>query len=177
MKRVKYILLALLATIAVQVVGNIIITTYMPSKILVKIDNLKDYSDMLFVGLGDYSTFSASGRVEMIDSSSYMDAVMINPIAFHAVKKTYLKKTNIDRIDWKKDKNVIKSSISVNANALRSDKSNVESVEIHLNIAGFDKKSMVMYESARTIKYNDGSPDLVKYFDYKGDLSKLRKTF
>ena len=177
MKRVKYVLLVLLATIAVQVFGDVIIVTYLPSKILVKIDNMEDYPDMLFVGLGDYATFSASDRVDMIDTSSYIDISRIHPIAFYAVKKTYLEKTDIDRIDWKKNKNVMQSGISVNINSLRSDRPNVESVEIHLSIAGFDKKSMVMYESARTIKYKDGRPDFVKYFDFKGDLSKLRKTF
>jgi hypothetical protein len=176
MKRVKNVLLMCIAIFSIKVYGDIIITSYSPSKVLVKIDNLKDYPDIQVVGLGDYLTFSASNRVDMIDSSSYIDAFRITPIAFYAVKKNYLEKIDINETDWKKDKNVKKSDISIRP-SVKSTKPNLESAEIHFSIAGFNKKSMVMYRSAQTIKYNDGRPDSVEHFDYEGDLSKLRKTF
>jgi len=176
MKRVKYTLLLVLAISAVRVYGDVIITSYSPSMVLVKIDNLKEYPDIQIVGLGDYLTFSASNRVDMIDSSSYIDAFRISPIAFYAVKKSYIEKVGIDIIDWKKDKNVIKSDVSIRP-SVKSSKPNLESVEIHYSIVGFYKKSMVMYRSAQIIKYKDGRPDSVERFAYEGDITKLRKSF
>ena len=177
MKKIKYTLLLLLAVFTVESYGDIIIVSYAPKKICLKIENLHDYPDMAIIGVGAYSTFPMSSKVDMVDSCSCVDIAVVNPAAFLAVKKKYLEKTGIDKIDWKKDKNVAKADIKLNTNMFKFRTPTVESVEIYYKIVGFDKKSMVLQPTSLIIKYNNGDPDSVKIIDSKDDFSKLRKTF
>ena len=163
MKRVKYILLAFLAVFTLKVYGDVIIASYSPTKICVKIDNLGEYPDMAIVGLSDCMAIFFTSKANTMDSKSSFEVPKACPLTFYAVKKDYLEKKGIGNINWKKDENVLRSGITIIAKKVRVSYPNVETLEMNIAIRGFDGNSVVMYKKSETYKFNDGKPDLVRF--------------
>ena len=183
MKRVKYTLVLLLAILTVRIHGDVIIVDYSPTKICVRITNLNDYPDIEIIGLNNCFAVFSKPKVNIVDSISSLEVHKACPLTFYAVKKEYLKEKGIENINWKKDKNVRKSDITVNARKTRVGYPNVENLEMNFIIVGFNEKSMVMYPISQTHKFNNGDPDEVYEFGLWSSLDsfrallKLRKTF
>ena len=160
MKRIRYILLALFAIFTFRIYGDIIIKVGDPLKISVRIENPDSYPGIVIVGVND--CFAASRpEVNVFDSSSCMEVHKACRLTFYAVKKDYLEKKKIYKINWEKDKNVMKSNTTVDLNSLRSD---VESVDIYFYVAGFNENSMVMYKTKQITKYFYIKPDKIDNF-------------
>ena len=168
-RRIKCTLLLVFAIYTISVYGDIIIVEYSPNKICVRIENLKDFPDIVIVGVSDCFSVFSKPKVEIIDSSSCLKVPKTCPFTFYAVKKDYLEKNGIENINWKKDKNVRQSSITVNSKKIRIDYPNVETLEITYIIAGFKNNSMVMDTKLQTYKFNDGKPDSVVYSPWFDD--------
>jgi len=184
MKRVKYTIVLLLVMLTVRTSGDIIINTYSPVKVCVRIENLKDYPDIVVVGLSDCITVFSNPKVEIIDSCSCVEVHKACPLTFYAVKKDYLEKKGIKNINWKKDKKVRKADKTVNANKVSVHYPNVEISEQNFFIAGFNENSMVIWHISQTNKFSHGTPDIVDRFLHPGfDLPtvqeslKLQKSF
>ena len=181
MKKVKYALLVFLTILSISVLGDIITFPFSPTKVCVKIENLEDYPDITIIGLSNsLAVFSKPVTVNIIDSESSLEVQKALPLTFYAVKKEYLKEKGVEKINWKKDINVRKSDITINAKKRRLSSPNVETLEIGFVIAGFNENSMVMYEKSQKSKYNDGRPDLVQNApDTKNypEYQNLQKTF
>ncbi|MDR2037787.1 MAG: hypothetical protein LBQ60_07685 [Bacteroidales bacterium] len=178
MKKIKCILL-LLAILSVRSYGDIILTEPQSFEICINIKGLDDYPDIALIGFRDcMALWSNSKKAYVVDPNTCLGLSKSCPLTLYAVKKSYLeKKKDVNDIDLKKDKNVIKSSITIDMNDFNIDRSSVKSMDVNFNIAGFDKTSMVLYKASQVIQYKDGRPDSVESFEYEGDLSKLRKKF
>ena len=161
MKRIKYTILLFLAILTIKVYGDIIIITYTPVKVCVRIENLKDYPEIEIIGLSNCLAVFSKPKADIIDSHSCMEVHKACPLTFYAVKKDYLEKMGIENIKWKKDKNVRKSKITVNAKETRVYYQDVEILEINYFVVGFNKKSMVVIKTSETNKFNNGKPDIV----------------
>ena len=184
MKRIKYTLLAFLAILTIKVYGDIIPEYYYPSvKICVKIENLEDYPDIAIIGLSDCVAIFFKPKANTVDTNSCLEVQKACPLTFYAVKKDYLREKGIENINWKKDKNVRKSDVTVIAKKTRVS-SGTEALEMNFAIAGFDENSMVMYQVSETRKYNNGWPDSIRKIytpmdspEAYQDLLKLQKSF
>ena len=115
MKRVKYGLLLILTILATRVYGDIILPKYTAGKICVKIENLEDFPDIVIVGISDCFPDFSSVKVDIVDSTLCIEVHKAWQLTFHAVKKEYFEKTGIKNIDWKKDENVRKANITIEA--------------------------------------------------------------
>ena len=157
MKRIQYALLLLLAVLTIRVYGDIVMIDYIP-RICVKIENLNDYPDIVVIGLSDCLAASRPNAGK-VDSTAGLHVHKTCQITFYAAKKDYLEKKSIYKINWKKDKNVMKSSMTFDAKTLRSD---IESADIYFHIAGFSEDSMIMHQIREDIKYKYGKLDIKK---------------
>jgi len=181
MKKVKYVLFGFLTILSISVYGDIIINTFSPAKVCVKIENLDDYPDLTIIGFSNsLAIFSKPIIVNIIDSDSSLEVQKALPLTFYAVKKEYLKEKGIENIDWKRDQNVRKSDITINAKKRYSSSPNVETFEMGFVIVGFKENTMVMYNKSQKSIFNDGKPDSVYnlpnpmiYTEYQN----LQKTF
>ena len=176
MRNLTCILLLILTVLMVRAYGNIIIVRHSPVKVCVKIENLKDYPDIVLIGLSDCFALFPKPEVEIVDSTLCLEVSKACPLTFYAVKKDYLEKNGIENINWEDDKNVKKSNKTVNARTTYIDYPDVETLEINFIIAGFNEKSMVMYQTSRTFKFSNNKPDVVVEGFYPG-LESLQKSF
>jgi len=184
MKRVKYAIVLLLAIFTIRTYGDIIIVEYSPTKICVRITNLSDYPDIAIIGFSD--CFATLPKVNIVDSISCLEVRKACPLTFYAVKKDYLIEKGIKNINWKKDKNVMKSNMTFTGKETTWYQ-NVGTMELNLYIAGFKENSMVMYQKSSTLKFKNDKPDILDESNihpgiwYSLDslqvLYNLRKTF
>ena len=183
MKRVKYAIVLLLTILTVSTHGDIIIVEYSPTKICVRITNLKDYPDIEVIGVGDCKASFSKPKVYIADSTSCIEVHKACPLTFYAVKKDYLSEKGIENINWKKDKNVMKSDMTITGKETTWHK-NVEILELNSFIIGFNENSMIMFVSSKTNKFKNGNPEEVDSglpmdisLDSLRESMKLRKTF
>lgn len=175
MKTLKYSLILLLVVLTTKLQGDIIIVKEKYAGTYVGVGNLDDYPNIEIIGYIEGLGFPKKReRAHRFSSFYNIKIPKTCSLTFYAVKKKYLKKKGIENIDWKNDKNVIKSNLRVNAKKTNRFEQ-MGSVSMKFDIAGFISDSIVMYKSQQICKYNFGKPESVEKFKYKGDLSKLRK--
>ena len=165
MKRIKCTLLLVLAIFAAKVYGDIITYKSPSAKVCVRIENLKDYPDIVVVGVSDCLTVFSKPKVDIIDLNTCIEVHKACPLKFYAVKKEYLKKKRVSKINWEKDENVRKANITVDAkqNDWSFYHSNVMIFELSFSIEGFNKNSMMMFRIKTTEKFGNGKPDHVNW--------------
>lgn len=175
MNTFKYFLLLLLVTFAISLHGDIIISKDSPAETYVGINNLEEYPDFEIIGCIEGFGFP-NKRLRVSKFSSWKSFYLRKScsITFYAIKKKYLNKKDINKIDWKNDKHVIKSNLKFKAKSYTMMEA-VRSMNIKFSIAGFIDKSIVLYKSQEICKYKNGKSETVNNFKYKGDLSKLKK--
>jgi len=185
MKKANILFLLLIVVYKVGTYGNVIIVdTATPTKICVKIANLANFPDIEIVGVASCNAVLSKPRVDIFDANTCIDVHKACHLSFYAVKKDYLKEKGIENINWKTDKNVMKSEMIVRAsNYAKHHIQNVNVLEVNLIIAGFTENLMVMYVSSHTNKFNNGKADEIQEFAYPGSSERfpetlnLRKTF
>jgi len=91
-RRIKCTLLLVFAIYTISVYGDIIIVEYSPNKICVRIENLKDFPDIVIVGVSDCFSVFSKPKVEIIDTRSCLKVPKTCLLTFYAVKKDYLEK-------------------------------------------------------------------------------------
>ena len=175
MKKVKYTLLIALAIISIKLSGDVIIIDYQPAKVCVKIGNISDYPDIKIVAVHEPLTGFSKPVVEIVDSKKCTEIRKACSLVFYAVKKDYLKKKGIKKIDWKKDKNVRKSYLTFNAKDWKSWYDNVEMMEINFYIMGFKDNEMIIYQSTRKNILKDGGEIIDESLFTKEDIDRMLK--
>jgi hypothetical protein len=164
MKRGKYLLLLVFAIVTISVYGDVIIFKNPHAKICVKIENIGDYPDMVIVGVSDCLSVFSKPKVDIIDSTSCLEVHKACPLIFYAVKKDYLEKKGIKKINWKKDKNVRKSDITIDANKSEPIFSpSVVTLELNYFIAGFNENSMVIICKTSTYKFSYNHYEVINH--------------
>ncbi|MDR2037788.1 MAG: hypothetical protein LBQ60_07690 [Bacteroidales bacterium] len=176
MKKIECTLLIILAFLTANSYGDIIFTEYPQAKIRVRITNLSDFPDIVLVGCSDCMAVSKSKRAYVVQPDSCLEVHKACPLTIYAVKKDYFEKKNLKKIKWEKDQHVISSNLTVSAKTFDTTSLPIHTVELDFNIAGFNDSIMILYQTKRVNKFNDGR-NTVRHFDYEGDLSKLRKNF
>ena len=165
MKRLKYLIIILLALFATRLHGDIIIVKTTQNKIYVRIKNLNEFPDIAVIGLSDCIAFPKSNKAYRVISSSRLEVNKSCPISLYVVKLDYLIQKDLDEIDWNKDKNVQKLTLSVKANSFNT--YNFSSVEIDFNIASQNESIYYLYKTKMTYKYQNERPDSIQYFKTK----------
>lgn len=178
MNRFRCVLLVFLFVSTCNLFGDIIPTryTYPPAEVLITIENLDEYPDIVVVGVSNCPSISGSKKAYIIEPGVSLKVHKSCPLTIYAVKKDYLEKKKLGKIKWNKDENVIISNLTVTRTTIDPDRA-VNAIRMHFRIAGFNDEEMVLYNSSLIYKYTGGLPDVVENLEYKGDLSKLRKTF
>ncbi|MDD5186253.1 MAG: hypothetical protein PHS84_13415 [Paludibacter sp.] len=174
-KRLKYAILLLLAILTTKSQGDIIIAGQ-PAAIHARIINLNDYPDIAVFSVWDCLAVPKPIQSNRVESGSWIRMHILCPITLYAVKNKYIENLDVKEINWKDDQNILKSNLTIEGTTSDLPKS-VRVVEIDYKIAGFNDTLMVLYKSKQVYKYGKFQPDSVKYFDYEGDLSKIRQNF
>ena len=178
MKRLKVAIILLLIILTTNSQGDIIITKSRTDN-RHKIINLIDYPDITAFVV--YKDKNLPQFAHMGFSRVYKDAVirkhLFCSMELFAVKNEYLKNREDKDIDWEDKKNVIKSNVTLLPDSDETDVKDVREVEHSYNIVGFSDTAMVLYKAKKVYKYKNKQPDLVQYFDYEGDVSKLHQDF
>ena len=151
-----------LAIITIKVYGDIIVIRYSAKRICVKIENLNEYPDIVIVGVSRSFALFSKPRTNIIDSNSCLNVHKASPLTLYAVKKNYLDEKGINNIKWKRDNNVRKSDITVNANTVDADYADFVTLDINYIILGFNKNSMIMFKTSQTNKFNNDKDDIVE---------------
>lgn len=175
MKKLKCALFLLLCVAAVRLYGDIIILDPLETKVCIKIGNLHDYPDLVLVAVCNWE--SQRPRIHLIHPDWCIKTRSGCAFTVFAMKKSYYEKKNLNKTDWANDKNVIKSNIVLSTKDFSDGIAGVETFEVHYNIAGFDKDSMILYKAKEIFIFEDDKPNSVQDFEYEGDASKLKKKF
>lgn len=176
MKKIKLLLLTFFVFSVLNSYADIITQPRFPLKVYVKVDNAEQFSDIVIIGFSDCP--AVSKKPFIVNTDSDMELSKSCSITFYAVKKDYLEDKGLSNIKWNTDKNIAKINqpIKLEKGAF-TDYPN-DRLEIHLTIAGFNDKEMILYKSSQIYKYsNKNSPDIVENFDFDGDRSKLKNDF
>ena len=176
MKRLKCVFVLLFAVLSINSHGDVIIPQKLPATIYAKITNLNDYPDITLIGVNECWSIPGTKKAVIIDSDSELKIHNSCLLKFYAVKKDYLDKKDIEKIEWDKDKNVTKTNLTIKGKSY-TPSAGIFTIVLHYDIAGFDGSSVVLYKSAQVHKYSDGRPDSKMEFKFDGDLSTLRKEF
>ena len=142
--------------------------------VYVSIQNLDSYPEVVLFGVHEGIALTKSNNYFRIKPGEQYGIQESAPLKFYAVSKAYLKKTGISNIDWETNKNVVKSNLVIDSKIFK-EKAPIVEIVMDYKIAGFDDKGLVLYRTQQKYIYNNGKPDLVLPFEYKGDLTKLRQ--
>lgn len=180
MKSLKYSILLVLTILTINTQGDIIISktgTVNKHRII----NLTDYPDITVFAVfkdEDLPQYAHMGftRVYQERNGVIMKHIHCSAKLF-AVKKEYLKNRDDKDIDWEDKKNVISSNITILSDYDKTALKGIREVEHTYEIVGFNDTTMVLHKTKQVFKYWEKKADLVKNYDYEGDLSKLHQTF
>jgi len=95
MKKVKYVVVLLLAILSVRTYGDIIVRGPSPY-VCIKITNLKDYPDIAVVGVSESLADFSYSKVDIVNSNSCIEVHRACTLTFYAVKTDYLKEKGFD---------------------------------------------------------------------------------
>ena len=131
----------------------------------VKIVNLEDFPDITLIG---YITgpMIDGYEVYVVESGECLTTTYkFDELRIYAVETDYLNSVGLEEIDFASDPNVMAYGevIDVYGDYISDDDPLIEE-EIEYAIAGFVDNGLVLYMSARTSRYNDGTPDVVEDF-------------
>lgn len=170
MKRYKYALILLLAVLTIRLYADIIIVQPSPAKICAKIKNLNDFPEIVIVGYSDCLALSKSNKAFAVKSNSCLKMYKTCPLALYAVEKKYLKKIDLNKIDWHKDKNVQKLNLTINAKEFNT--FDFSSLEVDFMLERYNDTTLYLYKTQMTYKYKAERPDSIQYFKKEVDPFK-----
>ena len=189
---IKSKLLLILIILATGMYGysNIILITHENpnARIMVKIENLADFPDIVIVGVNDCRTRLSRPVANVVDST-FMEVHRACPLVFYAVRKDYLEERGINRINWRRtdsNSNVMRANITIDATRLEPNRQqNVEMLKISYVIEGFNDESMVLTRKSNYYVFGDNRPNRFEYSNWfhlmrmSGDMSnpRLRRSF
>lgn len=148
-------------------------TDHFPPSILVSIQNMGDYPNVVLIGVRGGVVLTKANSYFTITPGLYFGIMDFATLKFYAVSKTYLDKIGIGNIDWETNEHVYKSNLIINKKAFK-ERAPLKRIMIDYKIAGFKAKELVMYKSQQKFIYK-GKPELVLPFEFKGDQSILRQ--
>ena len=121
MKKIKiFFLLLLLVVVNVSVKGDIMPENpILPAPIFASVKNLADYPEISLIGLQEGSILTKYQKAFELKVGSYFVIFKFLPVTLYAVKKKYLKRKGINKIDWENDKNVLKSNLIIDAKTFK----------------------------------------------------------
>ena len=160
----KLLLILVILTACMYGYSNIIVVTHRNpnARVMVKIENLADFPDIVIVGVNDCMT-RLSRPVATIVDSTFMEVHRVCPLVFYAVRKDYLEERGINRINWRRtdsNSNVMRADRTFDATRLEpTGHQNVETVKISFVILGFDDESMVLSHKSNYYVFGDDRPN------------------
>jgi hypothetical protein len=171
--KLQKLLLLICPLVCCIISADIIPDNSHPVEKCVKITNIADYPDISLLG---YVTGP------MIEPETYgitakdclHKGYKFNTLNILAVKRSYLLNKDIAKVDWSKDRNVVKSNIQIECyGGYMNDSIHISGIEQFYKIVGFTDSSVVLFKWKETNKFNNGKPSSTKKFTYKGDIKKL----
>ncbi len=145
-------------------------------EICAKISNLDEYPNISLFAYCDCVTLFNSLKSFKINSHSCIKLNKLCPTYIYALSNDYIKDKDIKKIDLSKEKNALKSNVTIKSNSYMSEDP-IRMVELYFKIAGFTDTTIVLFKEKQIIKYSIAKPDSIAIFKYAGDISKLKKVF
>lgn len=147
----------------------------------VKITNIADYENLTLLGYvwhwGSVSTDPDHEYTYEISPSTCLSVgYHLNSMDVFAVNTKYLTGKDMNELDLPNDAHAIKSNLEIYPYCGYVDDS-IPMIEINefYQIIGFTDTSVVLHMWKEIIKYNNGSGDSVKIYEYEGDISSLKQ--
>jgi hypothetical protein len=136
----------------------------------VTITNLEDFSQITLIG---YITGPIETPAYKITQAECLTkGYKFNTLYIYAVGNEYLNGKDISKLDFPNDFNAIKANCSINPyGGYIPDTDPTEKIEEYYKILGFTDTSVVLFKWKEIIGYNNGAADMVKTYDYEGDVS------
>lgn len=162
MKRYKYALILLLAVLTISLYADIIIVQPSPARICAKIQNLNDFPEIAILGFSDCLALSKSNKSFVVKSNSCMKMYKTCPLSLYAVEKNYLKKIDLNKIDWHKDENVQKLNLTINEKEFNTN--DFSSLEVDFMLDRYNDSTLYLYKTQVIYKFKAERPDSVQFF-------------
>jgi hypothetical protein len=143
----------------------------------IKITNADDYPNISFIAYAEGST-PTGNKIYEVSSRKCLKGCRYCKFSIYAVKKDYIADKNIKRISWPKNKNALKSNITIELYPEYLENPNpITSVRQYYKIAGFTNTSLILYKWKEVFKFDDGRQDSTEIYNYEGDASMLSQDF
>jgi len=142
MKKSKILFLLVLLITSARVKADFIMENpVFPAAICAGFQNLNDFPEIAVIGLPSSVVVSNSTKAFEIKSGTVFFIHTLFPVTIYAVKRNYLEKMGILKIDWESDKNVLKSNLVINAKAFH-EKTPIRLVELEYKITKLTKSAI-----------------------------------
>lgn len=151
MNRFKYPILLLIIILSTKLYGDIIMIKSKPAKTCTKITNLKDFPELVMIGLADLIPFSQSKKAFRVKNDSCMEAHKSCPISLYVMNLDYYKQQDLDDINWDNDHNIQKLDMLIENMYYDSDC--FSSVVLDLNLANGEDSTYYLYKIKSTYNY------------------------
>jgi hypothetical protein len=147
MKKIKiFFLLLLLVVINVSVKGDFMPkNSIQPTPIFASVRNLADYPGISLIGLEEGSALTKSNKAFEFKTGSYSAIFKFFPVTLYAVKKKYLNRKGINKIDWENDKNVLKSNLIIDAKTFKEMVPPIAMVLLDYKITGLTNSTIAIH--------------------------------
>jgi len=151
MKKVPFLLMISFVLVVTNVKADIVYPNRMTLK--AQITNLRDFPEVVVVGLTEGGTFE--DRFVDINGGVYKNELATSlmygkKMFFYVVKKDYLEKVGLKKIDWQKDTNVQKLNLVNDWGALPSSEK-YTAIDVEFKLAK-KNKTYYVYKSKITAK-------------------------
>ena len=167
MRKLKFLLVLIVALFVTELHSDIIVVDPIQANVCVRIVNLNEFPDIAVIGLhSNCFALSKSNRAYQIKTNSCLRVNKACPLTLYVVKKEYLRKKELDVIDWSQDKNVQKLNLSVKTKSVNS--YDYSSVVIEFKLARHKGTTYYLYKSKMTYKYQNDRSDSVR--NLKNDI-------
>jgi hypothetical protein len=157
-------------------IADVILLDYHNVDVCIKISNIDDYPTIALIEYFDCVAIPQSKRAFRIHKISCLRSNKICTPTIYAVKKEYIKDKDIKDINWPKDKNALKSNLTIKATSTET-LEQWSSVELYYKIVGFTDTTIVLYKEKQVIKYENEKPDSVAIFKFNGYHTPLKQSF
>ena len=174
----KLLLIVVILAAGMYGYSNIILITHENpnARIMVKIENLADFPDIVIVGVNDCMARLSRPVANVVDST-FMEVHRACPLVFYAVRRDYFEERGINRINWRRsdrNSNVMRANITIDATRLEPTwHQSVEILKISYIIEGFNDESMVLTRKSNYYVFGDDRPNRFEYDNWL----EMRRSF
>jgi hypothetical protein len=168
-----------LFVIAFLFISNLALGDIIPSNshyvdLCLKITNLDEYPEIALLGYVKQFGISHNETYAVSSNECLTKGYSHNTLELFAVKKLYIQGKDTSKIDLPKDKNAVKTSISIDPYlGYVPDSNPLKSKEQYYKIVGFTDTTVVIYKWKEVSKFNNGRADITETFAFTGDVTKL----